>query len=148
MIAVRIGSDMRAAVVDAPSYFAKRPRPKHPQDLPAHACINLRLRTYGSIYAWEFEKNGRKMKVHVEGQLTFNAASGRLTLHHFTQEPRMKRDRRRVLLGYLRSRTDVFAIGHRLMRHCPRADIPATCAAARKGGITAAPGNRARDQED
>ena len=46
MIAVRIGSDMRAAVVDAPSYFAKRPRPKHPQDLTAHACINLRLRTY------------------------------------------------------------------------------------------------------
>jgi DNA-binding transcriptional LysR family regulator len=72
MIAVRIGPDLRMAVVGAPAYFAKRPRPKRPQDLTEHTCINLRLPTYGSIYAWEFEKNGREMKVHVEGQLTFN----------------------------------------------------------------------------
>jgi DNA-binding transcriptional LysR family regulator len=72
MIAVRIGPDLRMAVVGAPSYFANRSRPKIPQDLTAHACINLRLPTYGSVYAWEFEKSGREMKVHVEGQLTFN----------------------------------------------------------------------------
>ena len=72
MIAVRIGPDLRTAVVAAPSYFAKRPRPKIPQDLTAHTCINLRLPTYGSVYAWEFEKGGRELKVHVEGQLTFN----------------------------------------------------------------------------
>ena len=63
---------MRMAVVGAPSYFAQRLRPKRPQDLTAHTCTNLRLPTYGSIYAWEFEKSGREMKVHVEGQLTFN----------------------------------------------------------------------------
>ena len=56
MIAVRIGPDMRMAVVGAPSYFARRPRPKTPQDLTAHDCINLRLPTYGGLYAWEFEK--------------------------------------------------------------------------------------------
>ena len=72
MIAVRIGPDMRMAVVGAPSYFTRRPKPKRPQDLTAHTCINLRLPTYGSVYAWEFEKNGREMKVHVEGQLVFN----------------------------------------------------------------------------
>jgi DNA-binding transcriptional LysR family regulator len=72
MIAVRIGPDLRMAVVGAPSYFANRSRPKAPQDLTAHTCINLRLPTYGSVYAWEFEKGGREMKVHVEGQLTFN----------------------------------------------------------------------------
>lgn len=72
MIAVRIGPDLRMALVGAPSYFAKRPKPKLPQDLTEHVCINLRLPTHGSIYAWEFEKNGREMKVHVEGQLTFN----------------------------------------------------------------------------
>ena len=72
MIAVRIGPDLRMAVVAAPSYFANRVRPKIPQDLTAHTCINLRLPTYGSVYAWEFEKDGREMKVHVEGQLTFN----------------------------------------------------------------------------
>jgi DNA-binding transcriptional LysR family regulator len=78
MIAVRIGPDMRMAVVGAPSYFAKRLRPKQPQDLTNHACINLRLPTYGNVYAWEFEKNGRDMKVHVEGQMTFNNIALRL----------------------------------------------------------------------
>jgi DNA-binding transcriptional LysR family regulator len=78
MIAVRIGPDMRMAVVGAPSYFAKRLRPKQPQDLTNHTCINLRLPTYGNVYAWEFEKNGRDMKVHVEGQMTFNNIALRL----------------------------------------------------------------------
>jgi DNA-binding transcriptional LysR family regulator len=72
MIAVRIGPDFRMAVVGSPSYFATRPMPKHPRDLTAHDCINIRLPTYGSIYAWEFEKRGRTLKVHVEGQLVFN----------------------------------------------------------------------------
>ncbi len=72
MIAVRIGPDLRMAVVGAPSYFKMRPPPRKPQDLVAHNCINLRVPTYGGLYAWEFEKNGRELKVHVEGQLIFN----------------------------------------------------------------------------
>jgi|SRR5581483_10924877 len=72
MIAVRIGPDMRMAVVGAPSYFAKRSSPKNPQDLTGHACINLRLATHGGLYAWEFEKSDRELKVRVEGQLVFN----------------------------------------------------------------------------
>ena len=72
MIAVRIGPDVRFAVVGAKSYFAKRPPPKTPHDLLGHACINLRLPTHGGLYAWEFEQDGRELKVRVEGQLVFN----------------------------------------------------------------------------
>src|SRR3954463_5818823 len=72
MIAVRIGPDMRSAVVGAPSYFANRPKPKTPQDLTTHSCINLRLPTHGGLYAWEFEKGKRELRVRVEGQLVFN----------------------------------------------------------------------------
>src|SRR5436190_7227192 len=68
MIAVRIGPDMRMAVVGAPSYFAKRPVPKTPQDLTTHNCINLRL-PGGGLYTWEFEKGGRELRVRVEGQV-------------------------------------------------------------------------------
>ncbi len=75
MIAVRIGPDMRSAVVGAPSYFAKRSRPKTPQDLTAHNCINLRLPTHGGLYAWEFEKDGRELRVRVEGQFVFNGTA-------------------------------------------------------------------------
>lgn len=72
MIAVRIGPDLRMAVVGTPTYFAQRSAPKKPQDLTRHACINLRLPTRGGLYAWEFEKGRRKLNVHVEGQLVFN----------------------------------------------------------------------------
>jgi DNA-binding transcriptional LysR family regulator len=72
MIAVRIAPDMRMAVVGAPSYFAKRPTPRKPQDLVGHNCINVRLPTYGGLYAWEFEKGDHELKVRVEGQLVFN----------------------------------------------------------------------------
>ncbi|MGO7540341.1 LysR family transcriptional regulator [Rhizobium ruizarguesonis] len=78
MIAVRIGPDMRMAVVGAPAYFATRPKPLTPQDLTDHNCINLRLPTYGSVYAWEFEKDGRELRVRVEGQLVFNNIALRL----------------------------------------------------------------------
>ncbi len=78
MIAVRIGPDLRMAAVGAPAYFKKRPAPKKPQDLTEHDCINLRLPTRGGIYAWEFEKRGREMKVRTEGRLVFNNVALRL----------------------------------------------------------------------
>ena len=78
MIAVRIGPDLRMAVVGTPAYFRNRALPKRPQDLTAHRCINLRLPTHGGIYAWEFEKRGRELKVRVEGQLVFNTIDLRL----------------------------------------------------------------------
>jgi DNA-binding transcriptional LysR family regulator len=75
MVAVRIGPDMRSAVVAAPSYFAARPPPKTPQALTAHNCINLRLPTHGGLYAWEFAKGRREFRVRVEGQLIFNGSA-------------------------------------------------------------------------
>jgi DNA-binding transcriptional LysR family regulator len=75
MIAVRIGPDARMAVVGAPAYFAGRPPPKRPQDLIAHDGINLRLPTFGGLYAWEFEKGKRALKVRVEGQLVFTSVA-------------------------------------------------------------------------
>jgi DNA-binding transcriptional LysR family regulator len=74
MVAVRIGPDLRMAVVGAPGYFAGRGQPETPHDLAGHQCLNLRLATSGGIYAWEFEKDGRELKVRVDGQFTFNNA--------------------------------------------------------------------------
>jgi Transcriptional regulator len=72
MIAVRIGPDIRFAVVGAPSYLAGRPLPATPQDLVGHTCINLRLPTLGGLYAWEFERDGHELNVRMDGQLVFN----------------------------------------------------------------------------
>jgi DNA-binding transcriptional LysR family regulator len=79
MIAVRIGPDMRMAVVGAPSYFERRPPPRTPQDLTAHECINLRTPTHGGLYLWEFDKDGHEFRVRVEGQLVFNNSALMLT---------------------------------------------------------------------
>jgi DNA-binding transcriptional LysR family regulator len=79
MIAVRIGPDMRMAVVGSPAYFARHAAPRTPQELTEHACINLRLPTHGGLYAWEFERGGREFRVRVDGQLVFNTASLILT---------------------------------------------------------------------
>ena len=72
MVSVRIGPDIRFAVVGTKAYFAGHSAPKTPRDLVAHSCINLRLRTHGGLWPWEFERNGRELKVRVDGQLTFN----------------------------------------------------------------------------
>jgi DNA-binding transcriptional LysR family regulator len=78
MIAVPISPKLRMAAAGAPSYFADRRKPETPQDLTEHNCCNLRLPTYGGLYAWEFEKNGQELNVRVEGQLVFN--TGRMLL--------------------------------------------------------------------
>lgn len=75
MIAVRIGPDIRMAVVGASPYFRRHSEPKTPRDLVGHNCINLRLPSHGGVYAWEFEKGDRELRVRVEGQLTFNITS-------------------------------------------------------------------------
>jgi DNA-binding transcriptional LysR family regulator len=72
MIAMRIGPDTRMIVVGAPSYLAQRSVPFTPQELTDHTCINLRLPTLGGLYTWEFEKDGQKLNVRVEGQLVLN----------------------------------------------------------------------------
>lgn len=72
MIAVRIGPDWRLVAVASPEYLATHGRPKHPQDLVRHRCINMRQESAGGLYAWEFEKDGKELRVRVDGQLTFN----------------------------------------------------------------------------
>jgi DNA-binding transcriptional LysR family regulator len=72
MIAVRIGPDLRMAVVAAPGYFALHGRPETPHDLTRHNCINLRLPTLGGLYVWEFEKGRSELHVRVEGQFVLN----------------------------------------------------------------------------
>ncbi|MGM4910053.1 LysR family transcriptional regulator [Rhizobium sp. 768_B6_N1_8] len=75
MVAVRIGPDVRMAVVGSPGYFVGRDRPHTPHDLTEHNCINLRLPTAGGFYAWEFEQGGRELRVRVEGQLAVNTGA-------------------------------------------------------------------------
>jgi DNA-binding transcriptional LysR family regulator len=72
MIAVRVGADIRMAVVGAPSYFADRPVPRTPRELTGHRCINYRRVKAGGLYAWDFEQKGRPLHIRVDGPLVFN----------------------------------------------------------------------------
>ena len=75
MIALRIGPDFRMATVAAPSYFQNHPKPRTPQELTGHACIILRLPTSGGLYAWDFRKDGRELKVRGQGRGVFNTVA-------------------------------------------------------------------------
>jgi len=79
MIAMPIGPDLRMVAVAAPAYLAGKTPPRKPQDLTEHACVNLRLSTHGGIYAWEFEKRGREVRVRVDGQFIVNGIAPMLT---------------------------------------------------------------------
>ncbi|PAQ01821.1 LysR family transcriptional regulator [Mesorhizobium mediterraneum] len=68
MIAVRIGPDIRGAVVGAPSYFRTMPEPRHPNDLAGHRCLRFRFSS-GILYRWEFEKGGEEIELAVQGPL-------------------------------------------------------------------------------
>jgi len=74
MIAVRIGPEVRAAVVAAPSYLEQHGAPRTPRDLARHQCINYRLGSSGGLFAWQFSQHGRRLDVRVDGPLVFNDA--------------------------------------------------------------------------
>ncbi|MEG3111756.1 LysR family transcriptional regulator [Pantoea sp. T14] len=78
MVAVRIGPDWRMSVVASPAYFAQFGKPETPYELQNHNCINMRLPTRGGIYSWEFNKQGKEIRVKVEGQLIFNNLASRI----------------------------------------------------------------------
>jgi DNA-binding transcriptional LysR family regulator len=73
MVAIRIGPDIRLIVVGAPDYLDRHGSPASPQDLASHTAINLRLRTAGGLYAWEFEKDGHEVRVRVDGRMVFDS---------------------------------------------------------------------------
>jgi DNA-binding transcriptional LysR family regulator len=74
MIAVRIGPDWRLVAVASANYLEAHGVPKTPHDLVNHSCINHRQGRSGGLYAWEFAKDGREVRVRVEGQLTYNSS--------------------------------------------------------------------------
>lgn len=78
MIAVQISPDWRLVAVGSPAYFEAHGIPQHPQELVSHKCINQRQIRSGGLYAWEFEKDGRELRVRVDGQLIFNSSRAQI----------------------------------------------------------------------
>jgi DNA-binding transcriptional LysR family regulator len=75
MIAVPVSGDLRLVVVGAPSYFARRKKPKHPRDLVEHDCINWHPTAEAPPYRWEFTENGRDFSVDVRARVLTNDPS-------------------------------------------------------------------------
>ncbi|MGY4228332.1 DNA-binding transcriptional LysR family regulator [Bradyrhizobium sp. USDA 4503] len=69
MVAVPLGAPQRYAIVASSAYVAKHGRPMHPKDLLAHPCIRSRF-SNGVMFDWEFEKNGRVVKISPPARLT------------------------------------------------------------------------------
>ncbi|ATY30708.1 LysR family transcriptional regulator [Sphingomonas psychrotolerans] len=72
MLAVRIGPELRMAVVGSPAYLSGKDVPREPGDLSAHACIGLRFPTHGGVAVWDLEKDSRSVNVRVEPRFIVN----------------------------------------------------------------------------
>jgi DNA-binding transcriptional LysR family regulator len=72
MIIVRVMGPVNVAVVGAPSYFARRQKPRTPDDLAHHSCVEYRQRADGAVYEWAFERNGKSRKISVDGRVMVN----------------------------------------------------------------------------
>jgi hypothetical protein len=91
---MRVGPDMRMAVVGSPGYFARHPRPGTPRDLTDHNCINTRLPACGSIFSWAFEKKSVELRVR--------AGAPHLQPHRHAHGRCPKRPRTGIYAGGLR----------------------------------------------
>jgi DNA-binding transcriptional LysR family regulator len=72
MIAVRVMGPMKMAVVGAPTYFANRRPPRTPDDLADHSCVQYRLATDGTAFAWPFERSRKTRRISVNGRVMVN----------------------------------------------------------------------------
>ncbi|MBY3328692.1 LysR family transcriptional regulator [Rhizobium laguerreae] len=72
MVAVKIGPDLRMAVVGSPSYFANHTIPQTPRELGEHRGVSYRQTSGGGLYAWEFERDGEELQVRMNGPLILN----------------------------------------------------------------------------
>jgi DNA-binding transcriptional LysR family regulator len=72
MIAVRVTGPMKIAVVGAPTYFARQPPPRTPDDLARHSCVQYRRAAEGDVYAWPFERNRKTRRISVDGRVMVN----------------------------------------------------------------------------
>ncbi|WP_224243350.1 LysR family transcriptional regulator [Hyalangium gracile] len=74
MVTVKIGGEFEMAAVGSPQYFARHGVPRHPRELHAHRCLNWRWNSNGSLYRWEFERDGEELEIAVDGPLIVNDA--------------------------------------------------------------------------
>jgi DNA-binding transcriptional LysR family regulator len=72
MIIVRVMGPMKLAVVGAPSYFARHQKPRTPDDLSRHSCVEYRRALDGAVYEWAFERSGKSRKISVNGRVMVN----------------------------------------------------------------------------
>jgi DNA-binding transcriptional LysR family regulator len=72
MIAARVMGPLKAAVVGAPTYFARHRPPRTPDDLAHHSCVQFRRPVDRVIFEWPFERDGKSRRIKVEGRVMVN----------------------------------------------------------------------------
>jgi DNA-binding transcriptional LysR family regulator len=80
MIAIRLTPPIRWAVYGSPEYFARHERPARPEDLIGHQTIGYRFVTAGTIYRWEFARDGRAFTVNMRDGIVVNDRMTLMTL--------------------------------------------------------------------
>ncbi|MGZ8301318.1 MAG: LysR family transcriptional regulator [Telluria sp.] len=71
LIARRLGM-IEFVTCASPAYLAKHGRPKHPNDLLDHRCVNYFSSKTGKVYDWDFSRGGETLNIATPACLAVN----------------------------------------------------------------------------
>ncbi|MDX9674169.1 MULTISPECIES: LysR family transcriptional regulator [unclassified Pseudomonas] len=74
MVSLPIGRAMRSVVVASPAFLERHPAPQKTEDLHDLPCLRHRYPS-GTLYRWEFERDGIAREIEVSGPLTLGDVS-------------------------------------------------------------------------
>jgi DNA-binding transcriptional LysR family regulator len=74
MVSLPIGPAMRSVVVASAAFLERYPAPQKPEDLRDLPCLRHRYPS-GTLYRWEFERDGIAQEIEVNGPLTLGDVS-------------------------------------------------------------------------
>jgi DNA-binding transcriptional LysR family regulator len=72
-------ADIAVLTVTTPGYVSRRGRPRTPQELAKHQCIDFRDPETGRPYDWEFHRKRKILKIDVSSRLVLSDAGTLLT---------------------------------------------------------------------
>jgi DNA-binding transcriptional LysR family regulator len=117
MIAVPIGPKLRMAAFASPSYLAREGTPLTPYDLANHNCISLRMSSSGGLYAWEFERGGKELRVKAEGQYAWEFERGGKELRVKAEGQLVFNDAQLIITAALSGHGIAFMIEDHVLNH-------------------------------
>ena len=122
--------DAELVVAATPGYLRRAGKPRTPEDLARHECIQFLLPRTGQKVAWEFRVDGRDVEIETQGHFTCTddilgvatlarAGAGLAQTHRFIVEEQLRTGELVEVLQPFGGRSRPFSLLYPAARHMP-----------------------------